>query len=128
MNAMSIDRRKAKSMVLAMVAALGVTVIASSAQAGNAAEGPPQRVVKYADLNLSTSAGVVELYRRIQRAANAVCGADYGRDLGEAAAVKVCTDQAIAQAVSAVDNPVLTIHYLAKTGGIKKPLEVASLR
>jgi UrcA family protein len=56
-----------------LAAALGAaTVFAAPA----AAETPPSVAVRYADLDLSTTAGQVQLERRIDRAVRSICGSD----------------------------------------------------
>jgi UrcA family protein len=68
----------------------------------------PAQAVRFQDLNLNTDAGVQVLYKRIQRAANQVCGDVDGRDLVVARAHKACVDRAVADAVATVNNQMLT--------------------
>ena len=74
---------------------------------------PPKLVVTYADLDLTHRAGVMELYRRIEDAARAVCSS-------HAAAVPTrpeedgCLLDAIARAVAEVDQPALTRYFAAR--------------
>lgn len=64
----------------------------------------PTQTVRFQDLNLNTDAGVKVLYKRIQGAANQVCGNVDGRDLALARAHKACVDRAVADAVAALNN------------------------
>ena len=75
-----------------------------------------QMHVKYADLNINTPAGAAALYQRIRVAADQVCAFPGTRDLAVFAKVKACTDQAVAHAVAAVNNPTLTGIYDVNTG------------
>jgi UrcA family protein len=69
--------------------------------------------VRYDDLNLSSPAGVNALYRRISVAARQVCPDIYSRDLNVAAAGKRCLADAVAKAVSEVNNPQLALVHAA---------------
>jgi len=86
--------------VAAMAAAMWVGV-------AQAAEVPAQ-VVGFKDLNLKTDAGVQALYKRIHGAADQVCGNVGGRDPEIARAHEACVRQAMADAVTAVNNQMLT--------------------
>jgi UrcA family protein len=87
-----------------VVAAMAATMLVGVAQAGEA----PAQVVGFKDLNLNTDAGVQVLYQRIHGAADHVCGTVDGRDLQIARAHKACVAQAMADAVAAVNNQMLT--------------------
>jgi len=95
------------------VLAAGTLILAVST-AAHAAE-IPQVHVKYADLNVSSPAGAAVLYQRIRVAATQVCGTPDQRDLSRLEQAKVCTNKAIANAVTAVGNDMLTDLYQAKT-------------
>ncbi len=98
------------------VLAAGTLMLAVST-AAHAAQ-IPQVHVKYADLNVSSPAGAAVLYQRIRVAANQVCGTPDQRDLSRLQQAKTCTDKAIANAVTAVGNDVLTDLYQAKTHNV----------
>lgn len=68
----------------------------------------PAKTVRFQDLNLNTDAGVQVLYKRIHGAANQVCGNVDWKDLVVARAHKACVDRAVADAVAAVNNQMLT--------------------
>jgi UrcA family protein len=94
---------------------LGSLTAALSFGAVNAAtpESPPSVVVKYSDLNLSTEAGVHEVYRRIVRAARQVCPEMSFQDLGLQGKIAECRDQAVSRAIRQIDNPQLAALYAA---------------
>jgi UrcA family protein len=96
--------------------ALFVGSLTAFAGAGAHADEPTQRTVRYADLDLSQSAGVEQLYTRIKAAARGVCEPVSIRDLQSVAAANHCMEQAIAHSIAKVDAPALTNYYLAKTG------------
>ena len=95
---------------------LAVVAISAAFAGAVRADEAPQMLVKYADLNVNSSAGAARLYQRIRLAADRVCELPGERDLAVLAKEKDCARQAIAQAVSAVGNPPLTRIYEAKTG------------
>jgi UrcA family protein len=74
----------------------------------------PQAVVKYADLDISTSQGAATLYKRIRSAAEAVCLLADQRDLATMFLRKQCVKQAIEGAVTKVNQPTLSAVYAAK--------------
>ncbi len=109
--------------LLATVGAIGWTGVAC---AGDAANDLPKQVVKFADLNLDTSVGASTLYRRIESAADRVCGGPIDvRELAFAVRLKACKEQAIEGAVKSVNSTVLTSIHLAKTGRAEKPITLA---
>jgi UrcA family protein len=114
--------KNALRMTWAMLAAVSITMLADATQAAESGDTPPQQVVSFKDLKLTSSEGIAVLYRRIQSAANNVCGKADTRDLARMAATKACVDRAISQGVAAVNNPMLTSLYLAKTGRTEKQL------
>ena len=70
--------------------------------------------VSFRDLDLSTIAGATTLYRRIQRAANQVCGY-HGADLIEQSLWRACYRSATDDAVRKVNNPLLTAVHTGHT-------------
>jgi len=89
---------------LIIVALLGAATLAQMTHAADLRFDVPTQAVKYHDLNLNTQTGVQVLYKRIERAANQVCGNVGTRDLALAQAHEACVDQAVANAVAAVKN------------------------
>jgi UrcA family protein len=88
--------------------ALACVLVASNAHAGD----DRSETVKFADLNLSSQAGVEALYERIHSAARRVCG----QPAGEWAAVRKCMTKTESQAIGKVNVPLLTAFYQQKTG------------
>ena len=97
------------SIVFATCTAIGAV---GTAHAGSA--DAPEFTVRYSDLNLSTHQGALVLYGRIVAAAHQVCAVDDIRDLRGMRAEKLCTEQAIAQAVRDVNSPALASVYAAR--------------
>jgi UrcA family protein len=76
----------------------------------------PQRVVEFADLNVSRPQGITILYRRIEAAAHEVCDSSGERELAQVVRWHLCLDQAIANAIRDLSIPALTSYHLVKTG------------
>ena len=76
----------------------------------------PTRVVHFADLDLTHSAGVTVLYARIKSAAREVCEPINARALAASQAARKCVAESIARVVADVNAPALTGYHLAKTG------------
>lgn len=77
-----------------------------------AADGP-SITIRYADLNLDRSDGVKRLHKRLQIAAEHVCGdpVSLGRRF-VSDAWKVCVGNALDSAITKVDSPALTAYHL----------------
>jgi UrcA family protein len=106
-------------MKIAMSCTLFVVLMGSLnavAGAGEWDNGPPKRVVHFADLDLTRNAGVAMLYARIRFAAREVCEPVEDRALQSILARSHCVTQAIARAVADVNVPTLTSYHLTKTG------------
>jgi UrcA family protein len=84
---------------------LGVCMLVTAAAWAN----PPSSsiTVSYRDLDLSNSAGVARLYRRIQGAAQSVCGYDAASVFGPSI-WKNCVRPTVDATVAKVNNPLLT--------------------
>jgi UrcA family protein len=100
------DNRNILGYAVAMV--LACVLVATNARAGDQ---PRFETVKFADLDLSTSAGAQELYRRIHRAAVRVCDTP-----GELEIAVACMRDAESKAIGKVNSPLLTAIYQNKTG------------
>lgn len=85
----------------------------------------PSVVVHFADLDLTHRDGVAVLYRRLKGAAETVCAARNGRDLGSQTRFRVCWQAALSTAVTKVDQPGLTAYYRAQFEGRNAPLQIA---
>ena len=74
-----------------------------------------QRIVRFADLDITRSAGAATLYARITTAARAVCEPSPSiRELGFSSQTQECQEQAIEHAVTDVNAPALTSYHLTK--------------
>jgi UrcA family protein len=111
--------------LLAIVCVVGLSATARASDPNNDV---PRQVVKYADLNLDSAAGVSALYRRIEHAAIRVCGdpADT-RELFQWSRLKACNARAVAQAVDAVNSGALTALHAAKVHPRAHPMMVAEV-
>jgi len=98
---------------------LACVLVAFNAHAGDQVR---SETVKFADLNLGTSAGVKALYARIHAAARRVCE----QPAGERAAVRGCMTKAESDAIERVDAPLLTAFYQKKTGSQPRTITASS--
>ncbi|MFN0025347.1 MAG: UrcA family protein [Parvularculaceae bacterium] len=90
--------------VLAATAALAAT-----ANAGSIVQ---EKLVTYAELDLSRPAGAKLLVMRLQRAAEAVCGADADeRGLWRKQAREACVKDAVERALADLDEPMVETVY-----------------
>ena len=93
---------KSSFLGVAMSAAALTALVSAAAQAG-----PPRELrsitVSYADLDLSKQTGVAVLYRRIEAAANRVCGSKPALDVKQIYAQVDCVQGAVANAVGEVN-------------------------
>lgn len=105
-----------------MISALGL-----GSQLADAAspQDPPAVIVRFADLDLSHTQGVTVLYQRLKGAAETVCAAQNGRDLGSQTRYKTCWESALGTAVAKVDQPALTAIYRAQFKGPNATIQVA---
>ncbi len=82
-----------------------------------------QRTVKFADLDLTRTAGAEALYSRIRSAAKQVCAPSFvSREWEASKNTRLCIDQAITRAVADVHAPMLTSYYMARSG---QPIRLA---
>jgi UrcA family protein len=89
--------------------AAGATLPCATPALAQIADTVPSVPVKYSDLEIGSRAGAQVLLKRIEAAANTVCGgAPDIRQLGQLARFEACHRSAVARAVVAVDSPVLT--------------------
>jgi len=105
-------------MQTACVSATLATILAS--QGAIAATVEPhyevaQRIVRFADLDITGSAGAATLYARITTAARAVCEPSLSsQELGFSSQTRQCQEQAIERAVTDVKAPALTSYHLTR--------------
>jgi UrcA family protein len=70
--------------------------------------------VSYADLDINKAEGAQALYNRLNRAAKNVCAPLRDRDLKSIVEHRDCVSEAIANAVGAVNQPLLTQHHKSR--------------
>ena len=97
------------------LALVGGAVLSSHVLAGEPSD-PPSITVKFADLNLQTSAGVEALYKRILSAATQVCDSGVDRNLSILTYDRKCVKATETQAIEKVHNAALSAFYQRKTG------------
>jgi UrcA family protein len=109
--------RKTLRMVWGLVVASAAIAWAggNAALAGEPDNSVPHKVVSFRDLNLNSPEGAAVLYRRINSAANEVCGDPDRWDLSQLK-LQICVKDAVSRAIAQVNNPMLTSLYQAKTG------------
>jgi UrcA family protein len=86
---------------------------------------PPQVIVKFADLNVSTSQGAVALYGRINIAAVDVCSRMYTSTEAYRRHKDACLQEVIADAVIRVNQPALSAVFASKYG-MPQPVVLAA--
>jgi UrcA family protein len=104
-----------KHVVTTLIGTLALYAASPNGLAADASASVRQEVVKFGDLDLTRPDGAQELYRRIKHAARDVCETVSSGGSAVAIANLMCTDQAIARAVTTVDSPLLTQRYEHKT-------------
>lgn len=110
----------------ALIATSVLAVLVSSFATVCSAADPtdaPKAIVKYGDLDISTSQGAVVLYSRIRSASEGLCAPLDGRDLVSKFHVKACVQQGIEGAVAKVNRPALSALYAAKYG-VQQPAKI----
>jgi UrcA family protein len=113
MSITKVFRANAIGMAWVILASGPITWVANAAQADEAV---PHKVVHFKDLNLSSTEGAAVLYGRIRSAASEVCGKGDRFNLSQSQTIKICINDAVSRAVSEINSPVLTSLYQAKTG------------
>jgi UrcA family protein len=98
-------------------------LLGSSGASADQADSPRSVTVNYRDLNLSTIDGAMVLYQRLKGAARTVCDRPEPT-LFAYQEWRSCYDAAIADAVTKVNNPLLTSVY---RGPNKSPTTIAML-
>jgi UrcA family protein len=99
---------------LATLAAVGIATASHAGQATNAASDPATTSVSIsvADLNLSDPAGAHTALRRIQSAAEAVCGEKPDIRLMQPLSVyRACLTTSVRKAVGSLDAPLVTAMF-----------------
>ena len=109
-----------RTLLCSSLATLMITLAPGAANASDAATATIRKsiAVRISDLDLSRPADAATLYRRIRRAAERVCGD--GLSSGSPIAAEPqrdCMQNAIADAVAALKQPLVTAAYL-RNGGV----------
>jgi UrcA family protein len=86
---------------------------------------PPQVVVKFADLDVSTSQGAAALYGRIHSAAVNVCSRMYSDALAYKWHESACLQKVIGNAVIKVNRPALSAVFASKYA-VPSPIVLAA--
>ena len=86
---------------------------------------PPQVIVKFGDLDVSTSQGAAALYGRIRSAAVDVCSRMYVTEQAYRFHKDACLQKVIADAVIKVDRPALSAVFASKYG-VSPPMVLAA--
>jgi UrcA family protein len=86
---------------------------------------PPQVIVKFADLDVSTSQGAVALYGRIHSAAVDVCSRMYYSTEAYRRHKDACLQKLIADAVTKINEPALSAVFASKFG-VAPPMVLAA--
>jgi UrcA family protein len=103
----SSSRRTRRGPCVAASLALGVAA-ATFGAAASAQEQPPRSViVNVRDLDTQTPAGAAKLMRRIESAANTVCGDRFVLDLSQHRQFYACRSAAVGRAVQDANLPML---------------------
>jgi UrcA family protein len=108
------SRTTVRTRSLAFAGALAALTFSATSIAASPSDSVPAVTVRYDDLNLATPSGVASLYSRISVAARAVCPNPDIRDLAAVTARNSCRAEAIARAVSAVNNPKLAALHTSR--------------
>jgi UrcA family protein len=90
-------------------------VSVATVSAASSLDSPPQRVVKFGDVNLATDSGVAMLYFRIRSAAREVCEAASVWNVEAVLASKECTERAIERAVEEINDPQLKSYHRTRS-------------
>lgn len=94
-----------------IAAALAASVLASAGAAAagtNPADAPAARRLSTANVDFSNPEQVKTFHQRLHRAAREACNSGYLIATQLIDADRVCTEQALAEAVAKVDRPMLT--------------------
>jgi UrcA family protein len=106
------------STAMLLVAAVSQSAARAAAESGTTAiDGMEQTRVHFGDLNVERQEGAAVLYRRIERAAERVCGEpQLTGSYFISPFWRSCVRQAVEQAVATVDRPALTAYHREHVG------------
>jgi UrcA family protein len=108
------------SPIMMVALALGFT----SAQAAPQPE-ESSIVVRFADLDVSSTEGAMKLYRRLDVAAQRICAPLDDRELARHRIFTGCVQNTIGTAVAKVNQPALTAYYITTTSDRNAPIQIA---
>jgi len=94
-----------------LLAAGAAGLVGSTAALADAAADVVTQRVAFSDLNLATDAGVEQLYSRLRKAADEVCGQPSIRDLKAYAAAHACAERSLSAAVEQVHSAKLSARH-----------------
>jgi UrcA family protein len=89
---------------------------------------PPQRIVKFGELDLDKPAGVETLYRRLRSAAKEVCKPGISVPQTLRSKSRACTELTLADAVTQINHPNLTAYHDARISASAGGTKVAASR
>ena len=95
-------------LVAIVLSSIAGVVPAWAADPSRAVEHAREIAVSYNDIDITRANGAHILYRRIERAAEIVCNRPNARAPQVSAAIRSCSEQAIATAIAKVDSDTLT--------------------
>jgi UrcA family protein len=121
MNIISTPLRILAAGAILSALALSFATVSSAEEADT----PPQVIVKFADLDVSTSPGATALYGRIRAAADNVCGRMYISTEAYRRYKNACLKKVIADAVNKVHEPALSAVF-ASQYGVSAPVVLAA--
>ena len=104
------------AVAVALTAALSCTAHADRINGAVTVTSAPTMIVSFAELDITKPRGLEVLYRRIEHAAEVVCGVDPSpRHLASTRNSLACYKTAIDDAVRQINRPTLTALHRAKT-------------
>ena len=113
----SFSLRRVSERVTSAAAALAMTALLATASDARAESIriAPSVAVHYSELDLGSDKGAADLYRKLKRAAHAVCDAYEGRSLDRQTVAQKCYDKSLESAVYQVNAQRLTALHEAAT-------------
>ena len=100
--------RNAFFAIVTALCALSSSLVSADASASTSDPGIPTAMVRYSDLDLTTTDGLHALYQRLRVASRQVCRAYEGQELTQFSRWQACYNQALDGAVTQLKLPGLT--------------------
>lgn len=105
-----------RTLKFATLSALALCAASPAFSEDNNVAQPQQQVVYYGDLDVYSDAGAEALIRRVQQAADSVCGEHPGpATIQESRSVGSCRVQTAETAISDINNSIVTARYYGYT-------------